>query len=108
MLFGFLAGFAYFEQAKPNTPLYLRLLTAAYCPAVDLIFWFSVWISQNHRYQHFWIKVFFSMQYVLPILLAVSIFGYPGPKRLHFLLVPLMLLLWACTFFMSYFSVVGE
>jgi hypothetical protein len=109
VLAAFAVGAAYFVKAAPGSSLGLRLATSAYAPAIGIIFLFvaTLW-PDSHQYNAKGTKLLLQLQGI-PLLLALaSLALYPGPRKLHVLLVPVGLALWASTFGMSWIGVHGK
>ena len=105
----FAVGVAYFLKASPGSSLGLRLATSAYGPALGIIFLFvaTLW-PESHQYNTKGTRLLLQLQGI-PLLLALaSLALYPGPRKLHVLLVPISFALWALTFGMSWVGVHGK
>jgi hypothetical protein len=102
-------GVAYFVKASQGSSLSRRLATSAYGPALGIIFVFvaTLW-PESHLYNTKGTRLLLQLQGIPLILALVSLALYPGPRKLHVLLVPISLALWALTFGMSWVGVHGK
>jgi ABC-type Na+ efflux pump permease subunit len=109
VLAAFAVGGAYFLKAYPGSSLSLRLATSAYGPAIGIIFLFvaTLW-PESHQYNAKGTRLLLQLQGIPLLLTLASLALYPGPRKLHVLLVPIGFVLWASTFGMSWVGVHGK
>ena len=89
----------YFTRAA-NAPLQsVRILSSAF--GISLAFMLATatffWPEQ-YRYKAAGVQAYYWLQLVPLVLLTLCISKYPGPRKLHYLLVPLGLLAWLWSF----------
>jgi hypothetical protein len=102
-------GVAYFLKASPGSSFGIRLVTSAYAPAIGANFLLvaTLW-PESYQYNAKGTRLLLQLQSI-PLLLALaSVTLYPGPRKLHILLVPISFALWAFTFGMSWIAVHGK
>jgi hypothetical protein len=106
---GVAIGVTYFVKANRDAKLSLRALTSAFGPSLAVIFVAAtIWWPEQYRYQPKGVLAFYWLQ-ILPLVLACcTLAKYPGPARLHLVLVPLGLFAWLWTFFLGWIFVHGE
>jgi hypothetical protein len=102
-------GAAYFIKANPFAPSWRRVLASSFGYAVALLYVLGVVLwPDSYRYNTSGVRTFYFLQLVPFVLLVYSLIAYPGPRRLHWLLVPLGLLAWATTFALGLLFIHGE
>ena len=109
VLAAFAIGAAYYLKAAARSSLALRLATSAYAPAIGIIFLFvaTLW-PDSYQYNAKGTKLLLQLQGIPLLLTLASLAFYPGPRKLHILLVPVGFALWASTFGMSWIGVHGK
>jgi hypothetical protein len=106
---GIAVGAAYFVKAKGSSSLVLRLATAAYAPSLAVLFVAAGFVWPDHyRFNEAGSRAYMWLQFVPFTLLLLSLVKYPGPKRLHFVLVPVAIVAWFWTFALGWMSVNGK
>jgi hypothetical protein len=108
-LIGLAVGCVYFLKASSTSPVAVRLLTSAFGPSLFALFVFAglLW-PEAYRFNTKGTTAYLWLQVVPLVLLVVALLRYPGPKRLHWALVPAGLVAWAWTFALGWLFVHGE
>jgi len=108
-LLGLALGFVYFRKAAGAGSLALRLATSSFGPSLALLFVIAsaLW-PDSYRFTSLGAQVFLTLQVLPLVLLVVTIVGYPGPRRLHWYLVPLGLFAWLWTLALGWVFVHGK
>lgn len=101
-------GATYFLKAPASSSLWLRMATSAYAPTIGFLFVVvgAFW-PDSHHYNERGVQLLWQLQAVPLLLLVGSLAAYPGPKRIHWVLVPASVALWVWIFGMSWISVHG-
>lgn len=106
---GLVVGATYFIRASGTAGTWSRLAASAFGPSLTLLFLVSVvWWPERHRYTSGGVQAFYWLQLVPFALLIILVARYPGPRRLHWALLPVGLLAWAWVFAFGWLSVHGE
>ena len=101
-------GVTYFLKAPSSSALWLRAATSAYAPTIGiLLVVVGVFWPESHQYNERGMQLLWQLQAIPLLFLVGSIVLYPGPKRLHWVLVPVSIALWVWVFGMSWISVRG-
>ena len=108
-LLGLAIGAVYFAKAPHEPQLLLRLTSSAFGPSLALLLVFAglLW-PEHYRYKPHGVQAYLWLQLLPLLLLAFTLAKYPGPRRLHWYLVPLGLVAWAWTFLWAYTFVHGK
>jgi hypothetical protein len=102
-------GITYFAKAPHGAKLWIRALSSAFGPSLALLLVAAAfWWPEQYRYQPNGVRVFYWLQAIPLLLLAFTLARYPGPARLHWLLVPAGVFAWLWTFVLGWLSVHGE
>jgi hypothetical protein len=108
-LLGAAVGVLYFVKAGREASLSVRLLTSAFGPSVALLFIVaSLWWPEHLRYKPAGVQAYSWLQVLPLLLLGLALAKYPGPRRIHWIAVPLGLLAWAWVFAWGWLFVHGE
>jgi len=105
---GIAIGAVYFAMSHGTSALWQRLLASAYGPSMACLFAAAAWWPDEHRYSQASVQVFYWLQLIPLALLVYALAAYPGPRRLHWLLVPLGVVAWTWTFALGFLFVHGE
>ena len=82
-------GVTYFLKAPASSPLWLRMATSAYSPTIGfLLIVVGAFWPESHQYNERGVQLLWQLQAIPLLLLVSSLASYPGPKRLHWVLVP--------------------
>jgi hypothetical protein len=108
-LLGLAIGAAYFAKAPHEAQLLLRLTSSAFGPSVALLFVSAglLW-PEHYRYNPHGVQAYLWLQLLPLFLLGFTLTKYPGPRRLHWYLVPLGLVAWVWSFLWAYTFVHGK
>jgi predicted membrane channel-forming protein YqfA (hemolysin III family) len=101
-------GPVYFVKAAGAGSVARRLATSAFGPTVALLFVASLLWPDSHRFNPRGTQLFLAMHLLPLALLFIAIVGYPGPKRLHWFLLPIGLLAWLWTLALGWIFVHGK
>jgi hypothetical protein len=101
-------GPIYFVKAASAGSVARRLATSAFGPSVALLFVASLLWPDSYRFNPSAAKAFLAMHMLPLALLVIAIVGYPGPKRLHWFLLPIGLVSWLWTLALGWFFVHGK
>ena len=102
-------GIIYFVKTQRDARLWVRALASSFGPSLALIFAVaSLWWPEQYRYQPKGVHAFYWLQVVPMLLLTFTLARYPGPRRLHWILLPAGLLAWLWTFVLGWLFVHGE
>jgi hypothetical protein len=107
-LVGIAVGIIYFAKSHKSSALLQRALASAYGPAVACLFLAAALWPDRHRYSQASVQVFYWLQLVPLALLVYSLAAYPGPRRIHWWLVPVGFLAWVWSFSLGFLFVHGE
>jgi hypothetical protein len=107
-LLGVTVGITYFVRSDRASALWQRLLASAYGPSLACLFVAAAAWPDAYRYTPTGVQIFYWLQCVPLALLVYTLAAYPGPRRTHWLLVPMGLLAWAWTFALGFLFVHGE
>ena len=99
-------GVWYFFRAPADSPLLLRVATSAYAPSTAALYAVAFTVPRE-AWLRFGSAALLTAQIVPALLLVLSLFAYPGSKKLHLLLVPPALFFWLCKFAIAQISVYG-
>lgn len=103
----FVIGVFYFVRANGAASLPVRAVTSAYAPVVSMSFAAGIFAPRE-----FWAGLggnsFFLVQLLPLALLAVSLFFYPGNKKIHWYLVPITLIFWVWQIFVAQMLIHGK
>jgi hypothetical protein len=91
---GVLIGVVYFAKAPKESGIVLRLLSSAFGPSLTLLFFAAACGAAYYRDRPTEFRAYLWLQLLPLSLLIISIARYPGPRRVHYLCVPLGLLAW--------------
>jgi hypothetical protein len=106
---GLVIGALYFTKASQGDSIALRLLSSAFGPSLTLLLAAATFLwPEQYRYKPAGVQAYFWLQLLPLVLLAISIAKYPGPRRMHYLCVPLGLFAWLWTFVIGWLFVHGE
>jgi hypothetical protein len=106
---GISIGAIYLARAESTSSLALRLATAAYAPALAVLLVVAgfMWPEQ-YRFNAAGKQAYLWLQVAPCALLVLSLLKYPGPKRLHLIVVPLAVVAWLWTFALGFMAVNGK
>lgn len=106
---GLAVGVIYFVKADRKTSVALRLATTAFAPSLAAIFVLVGFLWPEHyRFNAEGKSAYLWLQLVPGLLLLLTLVKYPGPKRIHFVLVPVALVAWAWTLALGWMHVSGK
>lgn len=102
-------GITYFAKSTQGAKLWIRTLSSAFGPSLALIFAAAaLWWPEQYRYQPKGVHAFYWLQAIPMLLLVFTLARYPGPRRLHWLLVPAGVVAWLWTFALGWLFIHGE
>lgn len=108
-LLGIAVGGVYLAKAGSHSTLALRIATSAFGPAVALMFVLSelFWPDQ-YRFNTQKSGIYIWLQVFPLLLLFFTLAKYPGPRKIHLLLVPLGVFAWGWSFAVGWMLINGK
>ena len=104
-----LIGLVYFRKATSEASLIRRIAASSYGPAIAVVYFVAVFAwPERLQYTATGLQVYYAIQAIPVVLLFYSLRAYPGPRAVHFALVPLAALAWVWTFALGYWGVHGK
>lgn len=106
-LIGIAIGIAYFVMSYRTSALWQRVLASAYGPSMACLYAAVAGWPEGYRYNLAGVQVIYWLQLLPLALLVYALAAYPGPRLVHWFLVPMGLLAWMWTFALGFVAVYG-